>query len=224
MPRILYLAGGWPGHNPDGVARWLTPKLHDLGYETELTADPSRLGDDLSGFDLVLLGWTQSDTTERLPPSTEERFSRSVRDGLGVAGWHGMAASFRASLTYNMMVGGNCVSHPGGEGVRVPYKVRIVDHDHPVTSGVSDFEVASEQYYMHTDPSNHVLAETAFGGGHLPWIEGLTSPVAWTRTWGSGRVFYMSVGHYVEDLQIPDADRLLARGVRWATRAASAPS
>ncbi|MEY9213270.1 ThuA domain-containing protein [Thermobifida halotolerans] len=218
MPRILYLCGGWPGHNPGGVAGWLVPKLRDMGYETELTADPTRLGDDLSGFDLVVLGWTQCDTTERLDPAVEKRFSRSVRDGLGVAGWHGMAASFRASLLYNMIVGGNCVSHPGGEGVRVPYKVRVTDPRHPVADGIADFTVASEQYYMHVDPANRVIAETTFSGEHIPWIEGLTSPVAWTRTWGRGKVFYMSVGHYLEDLQLPDAERMLAQGVAWATR------
>jgi uncharacterized protein len=218
VSRILYLCGGWRGHNPGGVAGWLVPKLGDLGFDVELTLDPEALGGDLSEFDVVLLGWTQCDTAERLAPDVEDAFLDSVSRGLGVAGWHGMAASFRASLRYNMLVGGNCVSHPGGEGVRVPYKVRITQPEHPTTVGVSDFDVASEQYYMHVDTNNKVLAETTFDGADIPWIDGLTSPVAWTRMWGEGRVFYMSVGHYVEDLQHPDAERLLLQGVRWAVR------
>lgn len=218
MARILYLCGGWPGHKPGEVAGWLIPKLHEAGFDTELTDDPDRLGDDLSGFAAVLLGWTQSDPSEKLDPRAEEAFARSVSQGLGVAGWHGMAASFRASLLYNMVVGGNCVSHPGGEGVRVPYTVRITNRDHPVTAGVNDFEVASEQYYMHVDPANDVVAETTFSGEHIPWIEGFTSPVAWTRQWGEGRVFYLSVGHYLADLRNTDATRLLLQGITWAAR------
>ncbi len=215
MPKILYLCGGWPGHKPGAVAGWLIPKLHEIGLKTEITADPDMLGADLSSFDAVLLGWTQCDTTEKLDPRTETAFARSVSRGLGVAGWHGMAASFRASLLYNMLIGGSCVSHPGGEGVRVPYKVRVTQPEHPVASGVSDFDVASEQYYMHVDPANDVIAETTFSGEHIPWIAGLTSPVAWTRTWGTGRIFYTSVGHYLSDLQHPDAERMLLQGIDW---------
>jgi type 1 glutamine amidotransferase len=218
MSKILYLCGGWPGHKPGTVAGWLIPKLHEIGLKTELTADPDMLGSDLSSFDAVLLGWTQCDTTEKLDPRTETAFARSVSRGLGVAGWHGMAASFRASLLYNMLIGGSCVSHPGGEGARVPYKVRVTQPDHPVASGVSDFDVASEQYYMHADPANNVIAETTFSGEHIPWIAGLTSPVAWTRTWGNGRIFYISVGHYLSDLQHPDAERILLQGIDWTMR------
>ncbi|MBW4717275.1 ThuA domain-containing protein [Saccharothrix obliqua] len=216
MSRLLYLCGGWPGHKPGEVAGWLIPELHQRGFEVELTADPARLGDDLSEFAAVLLGWTQSHPTEDLDPAVAERFSASVASGLGVAGWHGMGASFRASLLYNMIVGGNCVSHPGGEGVRVPYTVRIVHTGHEVTKGVHDFEVASEQYYMHVDPANEVLAETTFTGEHIPWIDGHTSPVAWTRNWGEGRVFYTSVGHYLADLRVPDSTTLLLQGISWA--------
>jgi hypothetical protein len=101
------------------------------------------------------------------------------------------------------------VAHPGGDGVE--YMVRIVDHDHVITKGLHDFGVSSEQYYMHVDPANHVLAVTDFGG--------VAVPVAWTKTYGKGRVFYCSLGHVAQVFeQDPQILEMVTRGMVWAAR------
>ena len=76
----------------------------------------------------------------------------------------------------------------------------------------------SEQYYMHVDPSNEVLATTTFSGDHVPWIEGNTVPVVWKRQWGEGRVFYCSLGHVAKDFDVPEAREIVERGMLWASR------
>jgi len=78
----------------------------------------------------------------------------------------------------------------------------------------------SEQYYMHVDPSNHVLATTTFTGehGNADWIAGCVMPVAWKRTYGQGRVFYSSLGHVAKDLETPEALTIITRGMLWAAR------
>ncbi len=139
--------------------------------------------------------------------------------GTGVAAWHGAAAAFRSSLPYHLMLGGDFVEHPGGEGYPQPYEVTVVDDSHPVTAGMQSFPVASEQYYLHVNPNNHVLAETTFTGERLPWIAGHRMPQAWVRQWGRGRVFYHAVGHSVDDLDEPNVRRLTLQGIRWAARA-----
>jgi choline dehydrogenase-like flavoprotein len=110
--------------------------------------------------------------------------------------------------------------HPGGEAVPVPYRVHIVDPDHEVTAGLTDFSAASEQYYMHVDPTVHVLAETVFSGEHLPWLDGVRMPVAYVRTFGAGRVFYETIGHTPEDLADPDVTRLVAQACAGPPRPA----
>jgi type 1 glutamine amidotransferase len=130
-----------------------------------------------------------------------------------------MTAAFRSSLPYHLLTGAAFIEHPGGEGVPVRYDVNIVDRDHPVTAGVEDFEVASEQYYMHVDPSVHVLATTTFSGEHLPWIDGVVMPTVYVRTWGEGRVFYSAPGHGPDDLKNPPVERLVRQGLDWAARA-----
>jgi type 1 glutamine amidotransferase len=78
----------------------------------------------------------------------------------------------------------------------------------------------SEQYYMHVDPGNEVLATTTFSGEHerADWIADTVMPVVWKRRFGSGRVFYTSLGHQTRDFDVPEVQEILSRGMLWATR------
>jgi type 1 glutamine amidotransferase len=129
-----------------------------------------------------------------------------------------MAASFRSSLQFSLLAGASFHDHPGGEGVPVPYTITVIDREHPVTQGVNDIEIASEQYYMHVDPSAHVLATTTFSGEHWPWSDGVVMPAVYVRQWGEGRIFYASPGHDPSELRIPDVERLVGQGLKWAAR------
>ncbi|GAA1061089.1 ThuA domain-containing protein [Agromyces bracchium] len=218
MTTVLSLFGGWPGHTPSAISAWADELYAELGYEVERSSDIFTLDRDLTGFDLIVIGWNNALTTEDLTDAQEAALLRAVARGSGLAGWHGAGAAFRASLPYRMLLGGDFIEHPAGEAYPQPYDVRIINREHPVTAGVNDFKVASEQYYMHVNPNNTVLAETTFSGEHLPWIEGHTSPVAWVKNWGDGRVFYHSIGHTPADLDSPDVRRLTKQGLEWAKR------
>jgi len=95
-------------------------------------------------------------------------------------------------------------------------QVTITRHDDPITAGLDDFRMHSEQYYMHVDPSNEVLATTTFDGSRLPWIAGTVMPVAWKRRWGEGRVFFSSLGHVARDFDVLEARTIMQRGLLWA--------
>jgi hypothetical protein len=102
----------------------------------------------------------------------------------------------------------------------VTYDVRITDPEHDITRGLDGFSVTSEQYYLHVDPANHVLATTRFpvaDGPHVPNGE-VEMPAAWTRRHGRGRVFYCSVGHDPDVLREPGPLELVVRGILWAAR------
>lgn len=216
MTRTLIVSGGWEGHQPETSTRMVQDALERVGHDV-LVAEALDVLDDadaLAAFDLIVPNWTMG----ALSAPQETHLVAAVRGGAGLAGWHGgMADAFRTNLMYNMMVGGQFVDHPGGIA---PHAVHVVDRDHPITAGVADFELTSEQYYMHVDPSNHVLAATTFTGDAMPWIAGVTIPAAWIRRWGAGRVFYVSVGHAPDDLRIPEVWTMLTRGLAWAARGA----
>jgi hypothetical protein len=219
MKRAFYLYGGFPGHLPYDVARWGRGLLDELDFEVEETQDPHRLEEDLSAYDLIVLGYTQTLTTEDLSDRAEARLLEAARAGTGFVGYHGATAAFRASLPYSWILGASFVEHPGGEAIRVPYEVKITDRDSPLTAGIEDYTVRSEQYLMHVDPSVHVLATTTFDGEpDVPWMAGVEVPVAYTKQFGDGRVFYHAGGHELEEMERPEVTTMVRRGMEWAAR------
>jgi uncharacterized protein len=164
----------------------------------------------MESLQLIVPVWTMG----TLSAEQEKGLLAAVSRGVGIAGWHGgMADSFRACTEYQYMVGGQWVAHPGGI---TRYGVHITNHTDRITAGLSDFEMDSEQYYMHVDPHNDVLATTTFSGAANPWIEGTVMPVAWKRHYGKGRVFYSSLGHVAKDFEVPQARTIVQRGMLWA--------
>ena len=107
------------------------------------------------------------------------------------------------------------MAHPGGV---IDYRVNITNHSDPITAGLDDFDMHSEQYYMHVDPANEVLATTTFGGTYAPWIAGTVMPVVWKRAYGQARVFYSSLGHVAKDFEVPQAREIVRRGMLWASK------
>ncbi len=204
--KALIVQGGWQGHEPKQVSEILATALGRGGLEVEIsdTLDSYLDADKLGSLDLIVQLWTMGQITAE----QWSGLNQAVKAGVGLAGVHGgLGDSFRANTDYQFMVGGQWVAHPGGI---VDYTVNITDHADPITAGLGHFQMHSEQYYMHVDPSNHVLATTTFE------MNACTMPVAWKRTWGKGRVFYSSLGHVAADFDVPEVLAIAERGMRWA--------
>lgn len=208
------IQGGWDGHEPQQTTELFAGILRDEGVSVEVSDTLDALNDAtaLSNLDLIVMCWTMG----RLQPDQEKNLLNAVRGGVGFGGWHGgMCDAFRGSTEYQWMTGGQWVAHPGNQ---LEYRVNIVDRDDPVTAGLDDFTMHSEQYYLHVDPSNRVLATTTFNGTDAPWTAGCVMPVVWKRMWGEGRVFYSSLGHALKDYDVPEAREIQRRGLLWACR------
>ena len=209
----LIVWGGWEGHQPGECALVVEKMLFEEGFvvvkagETSAFADP-----DLVRFNLIVPIFTMG----KIMDGESKNLCAAVESGAGLAGFHGgMGDSFRANTDYQFMTGGQWVAHPGNI---ISYRVNIVDKTDPITEGIEDFDYESEQYYMHVDPSNHVLATTTFSGEHCSWIKGAVMPVAWKRRHGRGKVFYSSLGHVAAEFVVPEMSTILRRGMLWATR------
>ena len=214
MKKALMTWGGWEGHEPKQCVEVFAPFLREQGYDVAIvdTLDVYCDAPFMRGLDLVVPVWTMSTITKE----QEQGLLDAIASGVGIAGWHGgMADSFRNNTQYQFMVGGQWVAHPGNI---IDYTVNITNHDDPITAGLSDFQMHTEQYYMHCDPSNQVLVTTTFGGEHASWIAGTVMPVVWKRMWDRGKVFYCSLGHHASDFDVPEARTLVQRGMLWATR------
>lgn len=211
--KVLYIWGGWMGHEPDKCRDIFVPWLESEGAVVKVsdTLDAYIQNNPLTDFDLIIQSWTMGTITGQ----QERALLAAIRNGVGLAGWHGgLGDSFRNNTEYQFMVGGQWVAHPGGV---IDYRVNIVDHNDPVTNGLTDFDMHSEQYYMHVDPNVKVLVTTTYDDKNASWIGGTVMPCTWKKVYGKGRVFYSSLAHVASDFNVPQALEIMKRGIRWAS-------
>ena len=212
--KILVVYGGWEGHQPKIFAEKITKWLLDQKAEVKLVKGTSIYTDSnvMNDLDLII----QHITMSKMSPLETKGLISAIARGVGLAGCHGgLGDSFRDNTEYQYMVGGQFVKHPGGQ---VTYTVNIESENDPITVGIKDFSLHTEQYYMHIDPNLEVLASTKFSGIHDSWIKGAVVPVVWKKLYGKGRVFYNSIGHSKETFEIPEVWTLIKRGVVWAAQ------
>ncbi len=214
MKSALMVWGGWDGHEPKQCIDIFAPFLREQGYEVEIsdTLDSYLDKAKMMSLDLIVQCFTMATITRE----QEAGLLEAIKSGVGLAGWHGgMCDSFRQNTEYQFMTGGQWVSHPDGI---CDYQVNIIRHHDPIVAGLADFWMHSEQYYMHVDPANEVLATTTFNSPHYPWVKNVVMPVVWKRWWDQGRVFYTSLGHVAKDWDVPEAREIMQRGMLWASR------
>lgn len=216
MKKALMVWGGWDGHEPRQTVERFAPFLREQGFEVRIENSMDIYTDAavMNSLSLVVPIWTMG----TISGEQEQGLLGAVKSGVGLAGWHGGTGdAFRQNPAFQWMVGGQWVAHPGNI---IDYTVNISNSDHEITRGLRDFSVHSEQYYLHTDPGNDVLATTTFSGEHegVDWIAGTVMPVLWTRRFGAGRVFYSSLGHQSADFEAFEAAETVRRGMLWAAR------
>jgi len=217
MKQALIIQGGWDGHEPVQVADVFAKVLRNEGFSVRVSDTLDTLLDTeyINSLHLLVPEWTMGTITHDQCQSA----ILAVASGVGLAGCHGgMCDSFRENVDWQFMTGGQWVAHPGNDGTA--YQVNIRSSSNPITEGISDFQVKSEQYYVHVDPAVEVLATTLFPN---PSARGFHSsnpvapvPVVWTKNWGHGRVFYNSLGHHADIFDAYEPLELMRRGFLWA--------
>ncbi len=213
MREALIVWGGWSGHEPEQCAKIIADMLEGDGFKvtlentTKAFADPA-----IKDLSLIVPIYTMA----KIEKAEALNLTGAVEGGVGLAGYHGgMCDAFRESVEYQFMCGGQWVAHPGDV---IDYRVDIAKPDDPVMRGIESFPYRSEQYYLHVDPSNEVLATTTFSGAHAWWTKDVVMPVVWKRRYGKGRVFYSSLGHVAKEFEVPEMKTILHRGMLWAAR------
>jgi uncharacterized protein len=227
--KALVVRGGWDGHQPTESTNLFIPFLESNGFDVRVEESPAIYADTdyLPTVDLIV----QNVTMSTIEPDECAGLRQAVERGTGLAGWHGgIADSYRNNSDYLHLIGGQFAAHPGrpadertGEQADnyVPYTVNIAPAavDHPITRGLDDFDLVTEQYWVLHDDYIDVLATTnqPVRPGD-PWSRPVTSPAVWTRQWGRGRVFVSTPGHRVEVLEHPSVRTIIERGLLWAAR------
>lgn len=205
MPfRTLVFAGGQI-HDFKGAGKAIMDALseHDAFSLTYAEEDlDAFVAPKLDPYELLVFYYTVGEITD----AQKNGLLNWVASGKGFVGIHSAADSFRACPEYRAMVGGYFVTHPRYRD----YQVSVVDGTHPITEGLTEFMVRDEQYILDYDPRVHVLCAALH--------QGQTMPVAWTKSWGEGRVFYLALGHDPAACGHEMFRLLLQRGALWAAQ------
>ena len=229
------MRGGWDGHQPVAATDMFIPFLEANGFDVRAEDSPAIYADagELAATDLIV----QCMTMSTIESDALKGLIAAVEAGTGFTGWHGgIADSYRASSDYLQLVGGQFATHPGKEPSErhggaadnyLPYTVEFTElgRQHPITAGLDDFDLVTEQYWVLHDDLIDVLATTTHPTQpYHPWRRPITSPAIWTRDWGRGRIVVTTPGHSLDVLEHPTVRTVIERGMLWAARRASASS
>ncbi len=225
----LVVRGGWDGHQPVEATELFIPHLEANGFTVRIEESPAVYADSaaMAAVDLIV----QCNTMATIEKDEFEGLRGAIESGTGMAGWHGgIADSYRNNSDYLHLIGGQFACHPGkhpdertGEQPDnyVPYTVNMAPAaaTHPITEGIGDFHLVTEQYWVLADSYIDVLATTTQKVRDWdPWHREVTSPAIWTRQWGKGRIFVATPGHNVDVLQDSNVKTIIERGMLWASR------
>ena len=225
----LVVRGGWDGHMPVETTDLFLPFLRENGFDVRVEEGTAVYADEtyMDGVDLVV----QVNTMSTIEDAEFRGLRQAVLNGTGMAGWHGgIADSYRNNADYLHMIGGQFAHHAGKDPAErvgdqsdnyIPYTVHITDYGktHPITAGIEDFELVTEQYWVLSDEYNDVLATTTQEVRPWdPWNRPVTSPAIWTRQWGEGRIFVSAPGHRLEIVESQPVRTIIERGMLWAAR------
>lgn len=209
--KVLILSG--PNHGFEKSVPLIHEFLGTAGdLDVVLKDNKDILADGLDAFDVCVFGtgfthpvpqadgsrvWEAELTTEQ-----EDGLLDFVRGGKGLVGIHGTAWNIGARAVD--LLGGHANWHPPG----LTFTVNVTEGEHPITADLADFEVEDEIYMSAWFPEINILATAEWSGKK--------HPLAWTKSFGNGRVFYTALGHGPDTFSRPGMQKLMTQGVRWA--------
>jgi uncharacterized protein len=218
--KVLLLSGGQRQHHGyRDQALYLSGALENTGrYQVTISEDAAILETlAMNKYDLIIVNADRRDDEFKFTPVQQEAIFNFVRSGHGYVSIHAADNAAKDWLpTWKEMLGGifSHVGLPDGKPQKGSYTVKIADTSSPITQGLTDFKLTDELYYqMQMMPDVQPLATIEYQG--VAW------PVAWTRNFGTGRVFHTVLGHRDfgpekdDPLRNPNLGRLVVQGIDW---------
>jgi hypothetical protein len=154
-----------------------------------------------------------------IPPARQAAFVALLEKGIGVVSLHHNMAAHPSWPEFGKIIGGKFFLKDQ-EFAGKAYKqstwdhdqeidVTVVDREHPITKGLSDFRIHDEVYKGYwTAPGAHVLLKTDHPKNN--------PELAWVTTYANSRIFYLMLGHDSKAWANPNYKQLVARGIHWA--------
>jgi len=138
-----------------------------------------------------------------------------VEAGGGLYAYHNSSNVSLFARNFREVMGGAYLGHPPLR----PFKVKVVNRNHPLTQGIQDFMVNDEQHYVTYDKdSKNILLRSENIDGLNYETYGPTAISAWAHDYGKGRVVFTAVGHTLHALWQPEYYKIQKNALHWLLR------
>lgn len=187
---------------PDGYADESSNAGYVHGGSVQIVSDPP-----LPHWDGKPVYW--------ITPEQGKAVKEFVQSGGGALFYHNTTYISPHNEDFRDVLGAVTEGHPP---IR-PFRVKIVNHDHPITRGAKDFIVTDEQHFMKYEKDPKYLLMQSVNEDGLAWKEfGTSSAAGWAYDYGKGRVCYLAPGHMIVALWNPEYEKIQQNAVRWLLR------
>ncbi|MHB8972828.1 MAG: ThuA domain-containing protein [Pirellulaceae bacterium] len=210
--RVLLVTGNdYPGHE------WkvTTPAVRQILEQdprmlVRVIEDPEFLASPaLDQYDVVVLNymnWESPDPSE----AAGKNLQRFVNDGKGLVLLHFSCGAWGNWPEFQNLAG-RVWDKVNTHDPRGPFRVDIVNQDHPVTHGMTTFDADDELYTCLAGDRPITVLATARSK-----VTGKDHPMAFVFDYGKGRVFHTPLGHDVKAFTLAGPAELIRRGCAWA--------
>ncbi len=155
---------------------------------------------------------------QKITDEQAKSFSDCIKQGKPVVVLHHSICAYDDWPEYFKIIGGKYFHKPTiVNGRQYPvssyihdlhFKVKITDAKHPVTKGLSDFEIFDEtykDYYVEAGVTPLLTTD-----------EPTSTPViGWTKKYGKARIVTLQSGHDVPTFENPNFRKLLRQAIEW---------
>jgi type 1 glutamine amidotransferase len=188
-------------------------------FEVTATEDPSEFSsENLKRYAAIMFF-----TSGELPMSGAEKTAllNFVHSGRGFLGVHSATDTFYNWPEYLDLIGGHFNGHPWHQTVTID----VVDPSDPMVTflgssfqiydeiyQISDFDYRGSRVLLRLNPSSVDLSKPGVHQRFFGW------PLAWTRSYGQGPVFYIALGHEASVWQNAHYQRILTNAILWSIR------
>ncbi len=186
-------------------------KAADAEWQAALKNNLSQLSrENLKNYDAVIF----ANTTGDLPLPDKQGFLDWIADGHAFLGMHSASDTFHGFPPYIEMLGGEFQTHNAQTGV----ECLVQDMKHPATKHLGEsFCIEQEEVYLlkNYDPSKvHELLVLDKHPNHKK--ESGHFPIAWVKEYGTGKVFYTSLGHRENVWENERYQKHVLGAIKWA--------
>jgi type 1 glutamine amidotransferase len=181
-------------------------------FDVRVCEDPLILESEtaLKAYDVIVF-MIYSRKIKMLPKNAQENLLNFDKGGKGFFVQHLATASFARWEEFGKLCGRRWVMGTSGHGPRGVFEAKVVNKEHPITKGMSDFKTDDELYAkLQGTGEINVLVEA-----YSDWSK-KTEPLVFTLKYGKGRTVHNAFGHDGKALSNPNVRKIIARGAEFA--------